>query len=513
MQPPDVELTTKPLGSQVEFAAGGGGGDIAIQGLANQELAFTEEESNAVLRKIDLRILPLAAVACGMQYVDKAGLGSAATYGLREDLGLVDQEYSWAVSIFYFGCLLGSFFAGPILQRFHVGKLLGVAYFLWGCTLLGCMGAKGFASLAALRFLLGLFESVLVPGLLLITTMWYTHREQPARLGLWTVLNGALPIPFLVVFWGLGQVKGGPLVPWQLIFLLLGLCTCILGTIMFFFLPDTPSEVTWLNERERAVAIERVAKDQTGIKNTTFKWEQFREALTDFRVWLILASMFFSQVAGSVTTNFLGIIIKGFGYTALKAQLLSAPNYAIQTVAVLLVSFPPSYVRRLRNCKQPLTAIATIIALIGTIILYVTPSEVEYKSRRLGAVIILSAAGCNYNVIMSVIAANIGGFTKKQVTTSLTFVCYCAINIICPQTFLQSESPRFHTGLTFVMCMLCVYLCLLAINWTGMRLENRRRDKLALTDPAYALGDMSVEIMSGLRDETDKQNKRHRYSG
>jgi hypothetical protein len=104
--------------------------------------------------------------------------------------------------------------------------------------------------------------------------------------------------------------------------------------LQFFFLPDTPSDVSWLNERERAVAIERVAKDQTGIKNSqdtssslppsqlektdqrplsfvaTFKWEQFREALTDFRVWLILASMFFSQVAGSVTTNFLGIIIK-----------------------------------------------------------------------------------------------------------------------------------------------------------------------------------------------------------
>ena len=58
--------------------------------------------------------------------------------------------------------------------------------------------------------------------------------------------------------------------------------------------------------------------------------------------------MFFSQAAGNVTTNFLGIIIKvnntgfskmfkkakqlmkGFGYTALKAQLYTAPNYALQ---------------------------------------------------------------------------------------------------------------------------------------------------------------------------------------
>jgi hypothetical protein len=33
--------------------------------------------------------------------------------------------------------------------------------------------------------------------------MWYTHKEQPLRFGLWTVLNGVLPIPFLVIYYGM----------------------------------------------------------------------------------------------------------------------------------------------------------------------------------------------------------------------------------------------------------------------------------------------------------------------
>lgn len=37
--------------------------------------------------------------------------------------------------------------------------------------------------------------------------MWYNHKEQPFRFGLWTVLNGLLPIPFLVIYYGLGNVK------------------------------------------------------------------------------------------------------------------------------------------------------------------------------------------------------------------------------------------------------------------------------------------------------------------
>lgn len=33
--------------------------------------------------------------------------------------------------------------------------------------------------------------------------MWYTQREQPFRFGLWTVLNGFLPVPFLIIYYGM----------------------------------------------------------------------------------------------------------------------------------------------------------------------------------------------------------------------------------------------------------------------------------------------------------------------
>lgn len=83
--------------------------------------------------------------------------------------------------------------------------------------------------------------------------MWYTQREQPFRFGLWTVLNGFLPVPFLIIYYGmprsitsfntvkmsnfsslagLGHVTTGPLVSWQLIFLLLGVLSCVTGFLL-----------------------------------------------------------------------------------------------------------------------------------------------------------------------------------------------------------------------------------------------------------------------------------------
>lgn len=117
----------------------------------------------------------------------------------------------------------------------------------------------------------------------------------------------------------------------------------------------------------------------------------------------------------------------------------------------MIVSAPPTLLPRFRNMKQPLVATASIIALIGIALLYVTPAEPQYQSRRLASVIIISCSGANYTVIMAVIGTNTSGFTRKQLSTSSAFFLYCVVNIITPQTFLGSESPRYPTGMAFVL--------------------------------------------------------------
>ncbi|KAL7007167.1 hypothetical protein EMMF5_003393 [Cystobasidiomycetes sp. EMM_F5] len=325
--------------------------DVAAE-LQDGALTYTQQEHDRVLRKIDWALMPLSAWACGLQYVDKTALGAAATYGLTNDLKFVGTQYSWAVSIFYFGYLVGSPVATRLMQRFHAGKVIGVAFFLWGITLLALTWANGFAMVAAMRFLLGVFEATLAPGLLLITSNYYTQREQPARFGMWTLLNGLLPIPFLVIYYGIGQISSGPFVPWQIIFLLVGLVSSATGILIFFMMPDNPATSWFLNARERAIAVDRVAKAQVGIKNTTYKFAQAKEALLDYRVWLIVLQMFFSQAIGSVQSNFIGIIIKGLGFTALRAQLLSAPNFAMQFLTCIWVSWLSWGIQRIENRRR-----------------------------------------------------------------------------------------------------------------------------------------------------------------
>lgn len=82
-------------------------------------------EAKRVLRKIDMRIVPILFVVYLLQYLDKNSLNFAAAYGFQKGTHLHKQEYSWLGSIFYFGYLWAQFPSGWLLQKLPIAKFLG----------------------------------------------------------------------------------------------------------------------------------------------------------------------------------------------------------------------------------------------------------------------------------------------------------------------------------------------------------------------------------------------------
>lgn len=61
------------------------------------------------------------------QFLDKSALGFTAIMGLRDDLSLSGEGFSWANSIYYFGYLIASYPAGMIMVRWPVAKTIAAA--------------------------------------------------------------------------------------------------------------------------------------------------------------------------------------------------------------------------------------------------------------------------------------------------------------------------------------------------------------------------------------------------
>jgi hypothetical protein len=66
--------------------------------------------------------------------------------------------------------------------------------------------------------------------------------------------------------------------------------------VIFFLLSDSPANSFFLTERERLIAVKRVAGNETGIKNKKFVPKQALVAFKDPKALLLFVSVFAAYV-------------------------------------------------------------------------------------------------------------------------------------------------------------------------------------------------------------------------
>lgn len=260
------------------------------------------EESPALLRKIDLRLLPLLYITYALQSVDRTTLNYAAVFGVQDDLGLSGTQFSWAGALMYLGYLVWEFPMNVLLQKLPINYVMSTTVILWGAVVMCHAAANDFSGLAAARTFLGALESSINPGTMLFFSMYYQRREQPLRMGAWVGSAGLGYIIAGITTFGIGHIENS-IEKWRLMFLIWGAITVAWGIVVMIFLPGSPLDTKFLNDREREVLIERIKGNNTGVEDKTFKWAQFREALLDLKTWLLfLFAVASNSPNGGLTT-------------------------------------------------------------------------------------------------------------------------------------------------------------------------------------------------------------------
>ncbi|KAH6869544.1 major facilitator superfamily domain-containing protein [Thelonectria olida] len=479
------------------------GDDIAkeLESLADGAIAdhdLTPEEDRKILRKIDLCLLPVMAIAYLFQFLDKTCLSYASILGIREELHLTGSQYSWASSVYYFGYLIASYpVAGVILVRLPIAKVISVSLVLWGGILMLTAVCYNAGGLLAVRFFLGMAESAIAPGLTMIISMWYKRSEQPLRQGAWFLGNTCAGFFGGLVGYALGHVDG--IAPWKAIFLVFGGVTVAFAAVTFIMLPDTPLNARFLNREERALAMLRVEKNMTGIKSSNWKRSQVIEALCDVNAWLLVLIQLSCNIPNNGIITFSAIIVNGFGFSTLRTLLLGMINSAFQLLFVIISSVGSSY---LPNSRTYFMAFNLIVSVIGSVM--VREIDAEQKWARMFGVALTISYAANFPMIMAMTTSNFGGFTKKTTVSALTFIAYNVGNIIGPNLFFESEAPGYESGFLAIMICFAIGVVLCALLRISLILENRRRDR------AGEVLDVSNAALS-LMDKTDKEIPQFRY--
>ncbi|KAH9902346.1 putative allantoate permease [Xylariomycetidae sp. FL2044] len=473
--------------------------DIAAQIIAefgeDGTITWTPEEEKKLIRKVDWRLIPILFVCATLSGLDKTAISAAAIYGLRDDLHMTGQEYSWVGSAPFFG---GLAFMGPAaycLQRMPAVAFFSFNVLCWGICSMSMAACTSFGGLFTCRFLLGGFEALLIPAVTLLVAMWYRPEEQPKRNSI--ILNVIAPILNGLVAWAAGHHQGS-FAAWKIIFLSLGAFTSLWAVVTFLFLPNNPLDAKWLTSREKYIIIQRKSADNTGMETKTFKKEQVYEAILDPKTWLIWFAIIALQVPNGGLNSFNTLIISGLGFDSLKTSLLAMPPGAMSTLSGIALSYLAATTRRYRT---PIIAVSILLPLLGAVLCYALPRD--NLAGQLVGLYILYTYWAPYVTLVSVYQANIAGHTKKIVLFAWYYVSWAIGNIIGPQTFREEQAPAYTGGTVAMIVCYAVAIILILTYGAICHRENRRR--------AEAIQER-VAVEHDWLDETDRQNEGFRYT-
>ncbi|TRM69115.1 major facilitator superfamily domain-containing protein [Schizophyllum amplum] len=445
------------------------------------DLQWSKPEEGRILRKIDLWILPIFCMTQGLAFLDKTALNYGNLFGMKADLHVTGSQFSWFASAFYIGYLVAEEPANILLQRYPTGKVMGIVCFLWGI--------------------------VVIPGLGLMTPFWWRLQEQPY------CFNGVAGIVGDFLAYGLGHVNHTAVPAWALIFLVLGGFTTLWGVYIFFFLPDTPVSAHFLDQRQKAIAVKRVAENRTGIKNKEFKVYQMKEAFRDPKTYLLFVASIAAQIPNGVVSNFSSIIISSMGFTKFQTTLLDIPSSVLQITSLVGSGYLAG---RFKNSRAIMMFVGNSTCIIAAACLTYGPSDQKWG--RLVAFWFTSFQSVGFSLSLVMVSANVGGFTKRQVVTALTFIGYCVSlypdNIAGPHVLLDSEeSTGYPTATKSMMAGYVVktscHIMLGLYMWNSNRLRNNAASKLGTAVPEAERARRAEE--AGMTDITEFENQWFRY--
>src|SRR3954465_11825884 len=265
------------------------------------------------MRKIYLRLLPFAILSYFLAYIDRINVSFAALT-MRGDLGISAGDYGFALGTFYWGYFLFEVPSNVVLEK--VGARLWIARIMitWGILAGLTALVTGTTSFGIVRFLLGVAEAGLFPGVVLYFPSWfptYHHARIVAGflIGLPIAVAGGAPISTaLLGLDGLWGLRG-----WQIMYIAEGVPTVFVGLLTLLVLTDRPAQAKFLTEAEKGWLTAKLAAERSA-KEAVRKFS-LMEGFFDPKVLLLALNYFGIVVASLGILFFVPQIIKSIGVT------------------------------------------------------------------------------------------------------------------------------------------------------------------------------------------------------
>lgn len=320
------------------------------KGIRMMDTVFSSEVDTAVrksaYRKIAFRLMPFLMLCYFCAYLDRVNVGFAKLQ-MMSDLQFSEAVYGLGAGIFFIGYFLCEVPSNIVLHKVGARRWIARIMITWG-ILSGCFAfVQTEWQFYTLRFLLGVAEAGLAPGLLLYLTYWFPSYRRARMTVLWFI---AIPISGMI---------GGPLsglimdrmsgvhgwFGWQWMFLIEAIPTVVVGLLVLAVLKDSVQDANWLTQDEKNLVKQELAQDNQHKEGHG----SVKEFVADKRLWL-LAGIYFCVVMGQYAITFwLPTLIRNSGISDnWHIGLLTSLPYMCAIVVMLLAGRSGDYFQERR---------------------------------------------------------------------------------------------------------------------------------------------------------------------
>ncbi|KAI2770155.1 hypothetical protein CBS147339_7494 [Penicillium roqueforti] len=308
------------------------------------EVDFEQEKS--LIRKQDLRILPLCAGIYLLCYLDRSNVGNAKTLNsgtgndLLDETNMTDHQYIIALMVFLIAYGLFEVPSNYFLKKLKPSRWIAFLMFSWGAVTMGLGGAQNFAQVAGVRFLLGVLEAGLFPGLVFYLTFWYKVSERSLRVA-FILASATLAGAFGgAIAYGVGHMNGvRGLSAWRWLFIIEGAPSCASAILVWFFLPDYPETCGFLTAEDKALAKQRLAVEGGQGAAKAMTWSEAKAVLTEWRLYAHYLVYFSISVPFSSLSLFTPTITAAVAYVVTLAVSWSADYFNARGMHSAIFSF------------------------------------------------------------------------------------------------------------------------------------------------------------------------------
>ncbi|KAI0905023.1 putative allantoate permease [Ustulina deusta] len=412
----------------------------SVSTVRGEEDALSGTEIAALMRRVDLRVLPMLFLIYVVAFLDRANISNALTLSLPQELHLTAEQPNIALAVFFIPYILFEIPSNVLMKRFTPRTWLSLCILGFGVVEIAQGFVKSYRGLLAARFFLGVFEAGIFPGSFYLISFWYKPEESQKRFAGYfcsVILASAFGGLLASAIAGLDGVRG--MSNWRWIFILEGIVTILVGFAAFFFVADFPSDATWLSEAEKRFVLSKSQKHEIGSEERITRRDLavfFKDPKNYFG-----AIMYFSVVVPVYSfAYFIPTIIKTLGFSVVQTQLHSVPPFAAALGLCILVA----YLSDRTNLRLPYVLFSGVLTIAGLGILITTHGN--FSAQYGGIFLVCLGAFTAAPIVICWYLMNLQGHKERSIGSGWMISFGNTGGILAPFTFLSSTAPYYRPG-------------------------------------------------------------------